>query len=720
MATKRNANNQRQTSPKSPQRAARPKAPVKSAKPALPANPVPQIARINRIPATEVYPVVEGGLWPAKATEGESFPIRATVFREGHDALNVEAVLVAPNGSEHMRSTMYDIAPGLDRYEAWVMPDRPGDWTFHIETWSDPFATWTHDAAVKIAAGTDVELMLEEGARLMERAAEGRPLPKGSDRTKMPSDTGQKILLEAARVLRDKDSSVQHRLSAGLSTKVRAVFRETPLRELWTKSRSYPLKVDRKKALFSSWYEIFPRSYGAHRDQDGNWVSGTLRDAAEELPRIAAMGFDVIYLTPIHPIGTTFRKGRNNTLEAGPQDPGSPYGIGSPEGGHDAIHPDLGTFEDFDAFVEAARALNMEVALDIALQCSPDHPWVKEHPEWFTTRADGTIAYAENPPKKYQDIYPLNFDNDPEGIYQAIKEVLLKWIAHGVTLFRVDNPHTKPLEFWQRIIAEINGEHPEVIFLAEAFTRPAMMRTLGAIGFQQSYTYFAWRTEKQELLDYFEEVATETSHLMRPNFWPTTHDILTAQMTTGGPAVFALRAVLAATASPNWGIYSGYEFVENVQRPGFEEQIDNEKYEFRPRRWDQVDQFGISRLLTLLNSARQRHPALQQLHRITVHPTSDDRLLCFSKHVPAQFSPTGEEDTVIVVVNLDPHNEVVGSVDIDLSKLGASVNYGTGGPVLPVVDELDGREYSWGEHNFVRLNPDERTAHVLAVKPLRR
>ncbi|MDO5034032.1 MAG: alpha-1,4-glucan--maltose-1-phosphate maltosyltransferase [Actinomycetaceae bacterium] len=679
-------------------------------------NPVAPRARITRIPATELFPVIEQGLWPAKATEGESFPVRATVFREGHDALGVEAVLIDPEGKEHMRAYMQDVAPGLDRYEAWLMPDRPGDWKFRVDTWSNPYATWSHDATIKIAADTDVELMLEEGARLMERAAAGKPLPAGSRKQKAPSKEDQAVLLEAAALMRDKESSPQTRLSAGLSSQVRSIFRHSPLRELWTRTKTFPIKVDRKKALYSSWYEIFPRSYGAHRDDEGNWISGTLSEAAKQLPRISQMGFDVIYLTPIHPIGFTFRKGRNNTLEAGPMDPGSPYGIGSDAGGHDAIHPDLGTFDDFDAFVAQAREHDMEVALDLALQCSPDHPWVKDHPEWFTTRADGSIAYAENPPKKYQDIYPLNFDNDPEGIYQAVKDVVLKWIEHGVTIFRVDNPHTKPLSFWQRFLADINQTNPEVIFLAEAFTRPAMMRTLGAIGFHQSYTYFAWRTEKDELLDYFKEVATETAHLMRPNFWPTTHDILTPQMTTGGPAIFALRAVLAATASPSWGIYSGYEFVENVQRPGFEEQIDNEKYEYRPRNWEQANQFGLEHLLTLLNSARDRHPAFQQLHRIQVHETSDPRLLCFSKHVPAKFSPTGEDDTVIVVANLDPHNEVIGSATLDLSKLGATVAHGSMGSRINLVDELDGQEYQWGEHNYVRLNPYERVAHVFSVR----
>ncbi|MDT3767419.1 alpha-1,4-glucan--maltose-1-phosphate maltosyltransferase [Gleimia hominis] len=677
-------------------------------------NPVPPRARIPRIPVTEIFPSVEDGLWAAKATEGESFPVRATVFREGHDALGVEAVLVDPNGKEHMRAPMHDIAPGLDRYEAWLMPDTPGDWCFYIETWSDPYASWTHDAAIKIAADTDVELTLEEGARLMERAAAGKPRPRG--RAPKPPKESQKILLDAAARLRDPSAAAQRRLSAGLSTQVRAVFRDTPLRELTGKSRKYPLQVDRKRALVGSWYEIFPRSYGAHKNADGQWVSGTLTEAANALPRIAKMGFDVIYLTPIHPIGATFRKGRNNTLDAHPDDPGSPYGIGAGDGGHDAIHADLGTFEDFDRLVARARELDMEVALDLALQCSPDHPWVKEHPEWFSARADGSIAYAENPPKKYQDIYPLNFDNDPEGIYEAVRAVVLKWIDHGVTIFRVDNPHTKPLSFWQRFLADIRAIHPEVVFLAEAFTRPAMMRTLGAIGFHQSYTYFAWRTEKQELLDYFVEVSTQTAHLLRPAFWPTTHDILTPQMTTGGAEIFAIRAVLAATASPTWGIYSGYEFVENVQRPGFEEQIDNEKYEFRPRPWEDADQHGLATLLTQLNTARKHHPALTQLHRINVHETTDDRLLCFSRHVPAQFSPTGKEDTVIVVVNLDPHNEVVGAVNLDLNNLGATVSYGTSGPTLQVRDELDGAQYAWGESNFIRLNPSERVAHVLSVQ----
>lgn len=672
-----------------------------------PKNPVPPLAQITRIPAVEVFPVIEGGLWAAKATVGEAFPVRATVFREGHDALAAEAVLLNPAGEETQRVRMYDTAPGLDRYEAWLMPTHPGDWSFRIDTWADPYATWSHDASVKIAAGTDVELMLEEGARLFERSLE--------ENSHLFPNSAVEVLNEAIKHLRDTSASAQRRLSSGLSAKVRKLFKAFPLRDLFTSTRSYPLQVDRKLALYGSWYEIFPRSYGAFQDANGNWVSGTLEAAAKELPRIASMGFDVIYLTPIHPIGTTHRKGKNNTLTAGPNDPGSPYGIGAEAGGHDAIHPDLGTFADFDNFVKEAKKQGMEVALDLALQCSPDHPWVTEHPEWFTKRADGSIAYAENPPKKYQDIYPLNFDNDPEGIYLAIRNVVYTWIKHGVTLFRVDNPHTKPLNFWQRLLAEVRSTHPEVIFLAEAFTKPAMMRTLGAIGFQQSYTYFTWRTTKEQLEEYFQQVSHETAHLMRPAFWPTTHDILTPQMTAGGTAMFALRAVLAATAAPTWGIYSGYEFVEKEPRPGYEEQNNNEKYEYRPRDWEKVNDYGIANLLGLLNRARAEHPALQQLHNLTIHPTSDERLICFSKHVAAEHSPTGVADTVIVVVNLDPENTVQGEVYLDFGKLGATGQHTSSGPRLQVVDQLDGREYLWGECNFVELTPQVRTAHVLAV-----
>ncbi|OFK01356.1 alpha-1,4-glucan--maltose-1-phosphate maltosyltransferase [Actinomyces sp. HMSC06A08] len=669
-----------------------------------------------RIPVTEIFPSLEDGLWPAKAVEGESFPVRATVFREGHDQYAAEAVLLRPGGAEAMRVRMVDIAPGLDRYEAWLRPDAVGDWTFHIETWADPYATWSHDASIKVAAGIDTDLMLEEGARLLERAIAGKAF--GNPTQKPLNEANAKSVAEAIEALRDTSAPAQTRLSAGLHSRIRHIMRKYPLRDLAGRSRSYPLQVDRERALVGAWYEIFPRSIGASFDGE-QWHSGTLRSAAKILDRVADLGFDVIYITPIHPIGTAFRKGKNNSLTALPSDPGSPYAIGSDQGGHGSIHPDLGTMEDFDYFVKRAKEVGLEVAMDFALQASPDHPWVREHPEWFSTRADGSIAYAENPPKKYQDIYPLNFDNDPQGIYQAVYEVAEKWIEHGVSIFRVDNPHTKPLAFWQRFLAQMHAEHPEVIFLAEAFTRPAMMRTLGGIGFHQSYTYFAWRTTKEELQSYFEELANETAHILRPTFWPTTHDILTPQMWTGGAAIYAIRAVLAATGSPSYGIYSGYECLENVPRPGYEENNDNEKYEYKNRDFEGAEALGIAPLLRQLNRIRRAHPALTRLRNIKFHTTSSPNLLAFSKHVGAEESPTGEADTVLVVVNLDPHNSTQGMVDVNVPALGLALPPAEGDrPVMRVRDELDGRTYEWGSRNFVDLWPEGKVAHIFSVEAL--
>ena len=660
-------------------------------------------AQVGRIPVTEVFPVVEDGRWPAKAVPGEVIPIRATVFREGHDHFGATAVLVRPDGTDGPSARMVEIMPGLDRYEARLAPDAPGDWGLRVEGWSDPYATWAHAAGIKVPAGIDVELMLEEGARVLDRAA---AVP---DR----DEEGVNALNAAVWVMRNPSNSVDDRLAAGLADDVGAALERLPLRDHVSPSATYPLQVDRSRALAGSWYEIFPRSLGSRADSEGTWHTGTLRTATERLDRIAAMGFDVLYLTPVSPIGTTNRKGRNNALEAGPDDPGSPYGIGSPDGGHDVIHPDLGTFDDFDALVARAGELGMEVALDLALQCSPDHPWVKEHPEWFTILADGSIAYAENPPKKYQDIYPLNFDNDPEGIYAAILQVVRTWIDHGVTIFRVDNPHTKPIAFWERLLADVKAQYPGTLFLAEAFTRPAMMRTLGAIGFDQSYTYFAWRTAKQEIEEYLREVSEETAHLMRPAFWPTTHDILTPQMWDGGTAIFAIRAMLAALGAPTWGIYSGYEFVENEPRGTYQEPNNNEKYEFRPRRWEDAEPIGISRLFTLLNAARTKHPALRQLHQIRIHPTSSDRLIAFSRHIPGKFTSDGKPDTVICVISLDPHEGVDATVELDLEAMGLA----TPGGHITVVDELDGRSYVWGSSNWVSLSPVTRLGHVFKVEP---
>ena len=438
------------------------------------------------------------------------------------------------------------------------------------------------------------------------------------------------------RRLRDRGLTPWDRLAATEDPQITAILATWPLRELVTRSRPLTVQVDRERALYGSWYEFFPRSEGVQIDPMGRRapVSGTLRTAAKRLDAIAAMGFDVVYLPPVHPIGTTFRKGRNNTLNPVEGDPGSPWAIGSPDGGHDALHPDLGTMDDFDTFVSRTRELGMEVALDLALQASPDHPWVKEHPAWFTRRADGSIAYAENPPKKYQDIYPLNFDNDPAGIYAEVLRIVRKWMDHGVRIFRVDNPHTKPLRFWEWLFAQIRSTDPDVLFLAEAFTRPAMMHTLAKIGFHQSYTYFTWRNGVWELTEYMRELSGEAAAYMRPNFFTNTPDILNEYLQHGGVPAFKIRAVLAAMLSPTWGIYSGYELCENVPlRPGSEEYLDSEKYQYRARDWEAAarDGYGIADYITELNRIRRAHPALHRLRNLRFHGVDQPELMCFSK-----------------------------------------------------------------------------------------
>jgi starch synthase (maltosyl-transferring) len=429
------------------------------------------------------------------------------------------------------------------------------------------------------------------------------------------------------------------------------------------------------------------------------------------------MGFDIVYLPPVHPIGEVNRKGRNNTLDPGPDDPGSPWAIGSRHGGHDAINPELGTLEDFDAFVEAARDNGLEVAIDFALQAAPDHPWVTSHPEWFNTRADGTIAYAENPPKKYQDIYPLNFDNDPAGIYAETERVLRHWMAHGVRIFRVDNPHTKPVAFWEWLLGRIRTTDPDVLFLSEAFTKPPMMRALATVGFHQSYTYFTWRNSRQELESYLWEVSHETAHVLRPSFWVNTPDILHAYLQYGGPPAFKIRAVLAATGSPSWGVYSGYELYEHVAlRPGSEEYLDSEKYQIRPRDWAaaEAENRSLAPYLTRLNEIRHAHPALQQLRNLSIHSTDDESVLCFAKHAPDPSTGSGTgagADTVVVVVNLDPHGARETMVHLDLPALGLGWE-----DTFEVSDEITGQTWRWGAHNYVRLDPWWEPAHVLTVR----
>jgi starch synthase (maltosyl-transferring) len=664
---------------------------------------------IGRIPILDVEPAVDCGRRPAKAVTGETFEVSATIFREGHGLISAGVVLRDPLRKTRPITRMRMLAPGTDRWGAEVTATSEGSWRYHVEAWADPIATWHHDAAIKIPAGQDVELMLTEGALLFERLSRRIPQPPGAGR---PA-AARTALRALVATLRDRGLTPWDRLAAAEEPAIAAILAVWPLRELVTRSRPLSLEVDRGRALFGSWYEFFPRSEGVQIDPMGRRppTSGTLRSAAKRLEPIAAMGFDVVYLPPVHPIGTTFRKGRNNTLDPHEGDPGSPWAIGSPDGGHDAIHPDLGTFEDFDAFVGRAREVGLEIALDLALQASPDHPWVTEHPEWFTKRADGSIAYAENPPKKYQDIYPLNFDNDPAGIYAEMLRIVRLWMSHGVRIFRVDNPHTKPLRFWEWLLAKVHETDPDVLFLAEAFTRPAMMRTLAKIGFHQSYTYFTWRNTAGELTAYLRELAGETAAYMRPNFFTNTQDILNEYLQHGGMPAFKIRAVLAAMLSPTWGIYSGYELCENVPlRPGSEEYMDSEKYQYRPRDWEAAarDGVGIADYITELNRIRRVHPALHQLRNLRFHYVDQPELMCFSKQTTIGGRPG--TDIVLVVVNLDPHQTREATVWLDLPALGVDREF-------TVTDELTGESYWWGNANYVRLDPAARPAHIFTVTP---
>ena len=653
-----------------------------------------------RIPIMAATPVVEHGRFPAKATVGETFKVGATIFREGHDELAAEVVLTDPSGVRRPPVRLSPQPEGVSQYAASITPDTVGAWSYEIRAWSDPLATWLHHIEVKVPAGVDVDLMFAEGGLLLDRIVKEHTLTAADLVTVADTRTG----------MLDSHRPVQARLAVALNPDVRDLFDRYPLRDLLSTEGPYPFFADRQRALFGSWYEFFPRSEGAVAKASGKLKSGTFKTAAKRLQAVADMGFDVIYLPPIHPIGEINRKGKNNTLTPTKDDVGSPWAIGSKAGGHDAVHPDLGTIDDFVAFVAEAERVGLEVALDLALQAAPDHPWATTHPEWFTTRADGTIAYAENPPKKYQDIYPINFDNDPEGIYAEVLRIVRYWMSHGVRIFRVDNPHTKPVAFWERLLGEIRSTDPDVIFLSEAFTKPPMMHALGAVGFHQSYTYFTWRTGKQELGDYFTEVARASAHLMRPNFFVNTPDILHAYLQYGGPAAFRIRAVLAACGSPSWGVYAGYELFEHVAvKPGSEEYLDSEKYQIRVRDWVEAERQGrsLAPYLTRLNQIRRDHPALQQLRNLTVHSTDDESILCFSKR--ANDDP--DADTVIVVVNLDPFATRETTVHLDMPALGADWNQ-----VLIVHDELSMETWHWGAHNYVKLDPHVEPAHILTVR----
>ena len=659
----------------------------------------------QRVPLARPHPSVPWGDYRPKAFEGEAVPFQVTAFREGHDRIGVQVRLFSPTGDESLHR-LDPLEDGFDRWSTDVALLEQGVWRFRFESFGDDFATWEHAAALKIAAGVDAPLMRELGALLFDRAGaeKGRPAAE------------RKALAAAAASLRDSDVDDAAALTIVTDPGIAGYFRRRPLMSLVTIGDDLELLVERERAGVGAWFEFFPRSEGARRLKDGTIKSGTFRTAAKRLPAVAEMGFDVAYLPPIHPIGQTNRKGRNNTLEALPGDPGSPYAIGSSEGGHDAIHPELGSPADFRAFVRAAQQHGLEVALDLALQASPDHPWVTEHPEWFTTLPDGSIAYAENPPKKYQDIYPINFDIDPAGIYAEVLRVVRHWISQGVKIFRVDNPHTKPLQFWEWLIATVNAEHPDAIFLSEAFTRPAVMQSLAAVGFQQSYSYFTWRNTKRELEEFLASVAHDTADFMRPNLFVNTHDILTEYLQFGGRPAYVIRAAIAATAAPTYGVYAGYELYENVARPGSEENIDNEKYEYKFRDWAGAIERGdsLAPFLTRLNEIRRAHPALRQLRNLSIHWSDDDAILVYVKHLDAALSPDGRSDTVIVVVNTDPHSVRQTMVHLDTRVWGVEP-----GAPYEVEDLVTGARWTWADHNYVMLDAFTEPVHILHVKESR-
>ena len=686
--------------------------------PTLPITAPGQFGRVNIM---DITPCEERGVYPARVELGEPFEVTAQVFIEGRTKAGATAVVRNPQGLETMRLPMICINPGLDRWQVELTcgrhsdakPWEPGfahirqqlgDWSVTVEGWEDTYLSWLHDAAIKVQVGDDVSNALLSGSQLFARWA---------DSADARLTLSQRRRLEAvAATLADAALPAEKRLQAAEDDDIMALHATNPLRDGLSASAAQHFTVERPKSSFAAWYQFFPRSEGAYVDKTtGKIVQGTLKTSLTGLERAKAEGFDIVYLPPIFPIGTTNRKGRNNALVAGPDDPGSPFGIGSKLGGHDTVDPLLGTMDDFKALTAYAHKLGLEIALDFALQCSPDHPWVKQHPNWFRTKPDGTIAFAENPPKKYQDIYPIDFNADMPGIEREVERILNLWIEAGVTVFRIDNPHTKPVRFWQDVIAAVTAAHPEVLFLAEAFTRPGMMRALSYVGFTQSHCYFPWRNTKEELGEYLLETNGDAGYYQHNTFWPTTPDILTDYVRDNGIAGHAVRAVLAAMGSPSWGIYNGYELIENRQRPGFEEQIDNEKYEVKVRDWTRAGEFGISELLTSLNRIRREHVQTFGYHNVCLLDTTDPNILAFARHTPGELTSDGTAETLVVVVNLDGHNAHQASVHMPLAEFDIDPHEGA-----HMHEELTGRDFTWGEDNFISLAPWADVAHIFHVE----
>jgi starch synthase (maltosyl-transferring) len=644
----------------------------------------------RRVSIRDVSPQVDGGRYPAKASRGEPVTVEADVFADSHDLIDATVSWRRQGERRWQEAPMRALVN--DRWQGEFTPDGIGRYEYRVTGWIDRFGTWQRDTNKKLDANVATSVDLLIGAELLEEVidrAEGADLDE---------------LKRLHANLTDERLDLPARAAPALTDEADALVVRNDARRFAAQSDPLPLRVDRERARYSTWYELFPRSASPEPGRHG-----TFDDVIARLPYVASMGFDVLYLPPIHPIGEVHRKGRNNSVIAEPGDPGSPWAIGSDEGGHHDIHPELGTIEDFRRLVAACADHGLELAMDIAFQCAPDHPWVAEHPEWFEHRPDGTIQYAENPPKKYQDIYPLDFEtSDPEGLWQALKGVFDHWLDEGVRIFRVDNPHTKAFTFWEWCIDELTREHPDVILLSESFTRPKVMKELARVGFHQSYTYFAWRDEKWELEQYYHELfRTDVRDYFRPNSWPNTPDILTAFLQHGGRPAFVQKLILAATLTANYGIYGPpFELMLHQARPGAEEYLDNEKYEIH--HWDLERPGSLRELIAWVNRIRRENPALQYDHGFALHHVDNEQLFAYSK----RFG----DNAVLTVVNLDPRWRQAGRTWLDLEALGIE-----DGEAFEVHDRIGDARYVWhGRDNYVALDPHVTPAHVFVVRPLGR
>ena len=676
-----------------------------------------------------VTPELDAGRYPVKRIVGDVVQVGADVLKEGHDLTAAHIVVRSPASGEPAWQVPMRYDYDVDRWTGEFTVDRIGRWHFTVEAWTDVWETWRAGFRKKVDAGVDTRLELREAAQLVRAAAR-----------RAKSGPARAALTQTAKVFETLDDLPDEAVvTRALDPELATLMRENFLpRDLTRYSRELAIIVDRERARFGSWYEFFPRS------TDTTGKHGTFTTSIAALPRIEELGFDVVYLPPIHPVGRTFRKGKNNTLNPGPDDIGSPWAIGNELGGHDAIEPALGTIEDFDRFVRAAAERKIEVALDYALQCSPDHPWVKQHPDWFHQRPDGTIAYAENPPKKYQDIYPINFwCADRRNLWEACRDVVLYWVSHGVKIFRVDNPHTKPFAFWEWMIEDVQSAHPDVLFFSEAFTRPKRMKNLAKLGFTMSYTYFTWKSTSWELRDYVTELTTHpVDEYFRGNFFANTPDILTEYLVKGGRPAFRVRLVLAATLMPLYGIYSGFELIENVPlKEGSEEYLHSEKYQVRVRDWNAKG--NINADVQLLNRVRRETPALQRYSNLTFHKSENEHILFYRKAgaanagssvnalgstpvvrrqatgdrtgsgaIPSPLQPRHTDPDILVAVNLDPKNAQATMVHVPIEQMGIGAN-----EQYAVRDLITGAQFTWqGSRNYVRLDPTDQVAHVLRVE----